>query len=143
LIAVDSNILVYAHRRDAAAHAAARRVVRGLVESPAPWALPWPCVHEFLAIATNARIFREPSPLDVALRAVEDLLDEGNAVLLAEGDDHLERLAGLLRRGGISGGAVHDARIAAICLSHGVNELWSADRDFGRFPDLRVRNPLV
>jgi predicted nucleic acid-binding protein len=38
---------------------------------------------------------------------------------------------------------VHDARIAALCLQHGVRELWSADRDFNRFPALRTRNPLV
>ena len=143
MIAVDSNVLVYAHRDDADLHVPARRALKGLVESPRPWGLPWPCVHEFLAIASNPRIFRRPSPTGVALRAVEDLLDAGNAVLLTEADDHLERLADLVRRGGVSGGAIHDARIAAICLSHGVTELWTADRDFGRFPDLRVRNPLV
>jgi uncharacterized protein len=38
---------------------------------------------------------------------------------------------------------VHDARVAALCLAHGISELWSADRDFGRFPGVRVRNPLV
>lgn len=43
----------------------------------------------------------------------------------------------------IAGPAVHDARIAAICLQHGVSELLSADRDFSRFPELKTRNPLV
>ena len=43
----------------------------------------------------------------------------------------------------ISGAAIHDARIAAICLDHGVDELWTCDRDFSRFPDLRTRNPLI
>ena len=143
MIAVDSNLLVYAHREDSALHARARRALAGLVESPRPWALPWPCVHEFLAITTNPRIYRRPSSSDVALRALSDLLGAGNAVLLSEAEDHRDRLADLVRRGGVSGGAVHDARIAAICLSHGVAELWTADRDFGRFPDLRVRNPLV
>ena len=37
---------------------------------------------------------------------------------------------------------VHDARVAALCIAHGVTELWTADRDFGRFPDLVTRNPL-
>ena len=43
----------------------------------------------------------------------------------------------------VAGPLVHDARIAALCLDHGVHEFWTADRDFARFPDLRVRNPLV
>jgi len=38
---------------------------------------------------------------------------------------------------------IHDARIAAICLENGVVELWSADRDLGRFAGLKVVNPLV
>jgi predicted nucleic acid-binding protein len=42
-----------------------------------------------------------------------------------------------------AGAQVHDARIAALCLHHGVTELWTADRDFGRFPELRTRNPLI
>ena len=48
----------------------------------------------------------------------------------------------MLARGQVSGPLVHDARIAALCVSHGVHELWTADRDFGRFPALQVRNPL-
>ena len=63
--------------------------------------------------------------------------------LLGEGQDHLRQLAALMASGQITGPRVHDARIAAICLSHGVSELWSADRDFSWFPALKVVNPLV
>jgi hypothetical protein len=48
-----------------------------------------------------------------------------------------------MERAGLAGGAVHDARIAAICMAHGVGELWTRDRDFSRFPDLRTRDPLI
>lgn len=41
-----------------------------------------------------------------------------------------------------SGNLVHDAHIAALLLEHGVDELWTHDRDFTRFPGLRVRFPL-
>jgi len=44
---------------------------------------------------------------------------------------------------GASAAAIRDARIAACCIDAGAHELWSADRDFSRFPELRVRNPLV
>jgi len=53
VIAVDTNVLVYAHRQDSEWHEPATRAVRQLAEgSAAPWTIPWPCVHEFLAIAT-------------------------------------------------------------------------------------------
>ena len=84
MIAVDTNVLVYAHREDSPWHGAASRVVRDLAEGSAPWAIPWPCLHEFLAIVTRA-----------------------------------------------------------LCIHHNVTELWSADRDFSRFPALTVRNPLA
>jgi hypothetical protein len=62
---------------------------------------------------------------------------------LGETDEHWDTLRNLLERGKVAGPRVHDARVAAICLQHAVEELWSADRDFSRFPALRVRNPLV
>jgi uncharacterized protein len=58
VIAVDTNILVYAHRQDSPFHKAAFRRVAELAEGPATWAIPWPCVHEFLAIVTHPRILR-------------------------------------------------------------------------------------
>ena len=64
-------------------------------------------------------------------------------VLLAETELHWKTLNALMAAGRIAGGRVHDARIAAICIQHGVRELWSADRDFSRFPDLTVVNPLM
>jgi predicted nucleic acid-binding protein len=63
--------------------------------------------------------------------------------VLSEGSTHWETLSRLLTAGKIAGPAVHDARIAAICLAHGVSELWTADRDFSRFPELTARNPLI
>jgi predicted nucleic acid-binding protein len=78
VIAVDTNILVYAHRNDSPFHERARSALESLANGTREWAVPWP-----------------------------------------------------------------SSRIAAICLAHGVAELWSADRDFARFPALRVHNPVV
>jgi toxin-antitoxin system PIN domain toxin len=143
MIAVDTNVLVHAHRRDADWHEQARRAMRGLAEGAATWSLPWPCVHEFLAIVTHPRIFVPPSPLGRALDQVEAWLDSPSVVLLSESPTHWPLLRAHLEAGRITGPMVHDARIAALCVSHGVTELWSADRDFSRFPDLTVRNPLT
>ena len=143
VIAVDTNILVYAHREDVQWHEAAAGLVAQLAERRAAWALPWPCLHEFLAIVTHPKIFRTPSPLAAAVDQVDAWLESPSVVLLAESDGYWPHLRGALTDGRIAGPLVHDGRIAALCADHGVTELWSADRDFGRFPHLSVRNPLV
>ncbi len=142
MIAVDTNILVYSHRRDSPFHERARLKLSELADGRGAWAIPWPCVHEFLAVVTHPRIYRPPTSIEVALRAVEAWLAAPNLVLLCEGPGYFAELSRLMQIGQISGPRVHDARIAALCLSQGVRELWSADRDFSRFPALRVRNPL-
>ena len=143
MIAVDTNILVYAHRKDSAWHAAARETLAGLAEGRAAWAIPWPCLHEFLAIVTHPRIYRPPTPLPIAIDQVSAWLESPALVRLAENDAYWDVLRDSLSAGRIAGPQVHDARIAALCLAHGVRELWTHDRDFGRFPSLTVRNPLV
>jgi toxin-antitoxin system PIN domain toxin len=143
MIAVDTNLLIYAHRRDAEWHQRARDLIRGLAEGAASWAVPWPCLHEFLAITTHPRIFAPPSRLDQALDQVDAWMEAPTLVLLAEAPTHWSTLRAQLKNGRVVGPRVHDARIAALCASHGVSELWSADRDFSRFPQLTVRNPIV
>jgi predicted nucleic acid-binding protein len=100
-------------------------------------------VHEFLAITTHPRIFRTPSPLAAALDQVDAWLESPSLVLLAEDGGYWAILRTLVAQARIDGPRVHDARVAALCLDHGVRELWTADRDFSLFPALRVRNPLV
>jgi toxin-antitoxin system PIN domain toxin len=143
LIAVDTNILVYAHRRDSPWFEQAQRVLRPLAEGTSPWALPWPCVHEFLAISTHPKIYRPPTELPRALEQVAALLSSPSVILLSESAGYWPVLSRLLSSGQVTGPKVHDARIAALCLCHGVSELWSVDRDFTRFPELKTRNPLV
>lgn len=143
MIAVDTNILVYAHRRDAPFHAAAAARLRELAEGRAPWALPWPCLHEFYSVVTHPRIYGPPSSCAEALGQIEAWLESPSLVLLSEGPAYWAALAALLAEGKITGPAVHDARIAALWLASGVRQLWSADRDFSRFPDLRTSNPLL
>ena len=143
LIALDTNILVYAHREDSPFHEAAARCIAGLAEGRTPWAIPWPCLHEFLAIATHPRIYDPPTPLAAAADQVDAWLEAPALVLLSESDQHWSDLRRLVIAGQIAGPRIHDARVAALCRQHGVRELWSADRDFSRFPDLTIANPLA
>ncbi len=143
MIAVDTNVLVYAHRPEVIHHERARDALQELVGSGRPWAIPWPCLHEFLAVVTHARIYRPPTSPSTAMHAIELLIETGGATLIGESGQHLAHLSALLTTARATGPRVHDARIAAICLGHGVDELWTADRDFSSFPALRTRNPLV
>lgn len=143
MTAVDTNILVYAHRGEMPMHEPARRCIRQLSESTAPWAIPWPCVHEFVAVVSNPRAFRTPSPMDVALTQMEYWMDSPSVVLLGETKSHWRFLRTIVGSAKIAGPAVHDARIAALCQQHGVTTLFSVDRDFSRFTGLRTVNPLM
>lgn len=142
MIAVDTNILVYAHRVDSPFHKEALTSINGLAESQSSWAIPWPCLQEFFAIVTHQRIYSPPTPINVATEAIDAWLTAPNLVLLTEADSHWDHLSQLIKTRKISGPQIHDAKIAAICLAHRVSSLWTADRDFSRFPELKCDNPL-
>ena len=142
MTAVDTNILVYAHRADSPWHRAADRALTDLAEGPSSWAIPWPCLFEFFAIVTHPKIYRPPTPARDALTQIECWLESPTLVLLSEGEGFWETLQPLLAQSAVQGAAVHEARLAALCLRHGVKTLLSADRDFSRFPELRTENPL-
>ena len=143
MIAIDTNLLVYAHREDSDWHQRAAAAVAGLAESTREWAIPWPCLHEFLAIVTHPRIFKTPTPATLAIGQVEAWLESPSLVVMSENEPYLEGLRDTLLSSRVTGARVHDARVAALCLSHGIRELWTADRDFSMFPQLKTRNPLV
>jgi len=143
MIAVDTNLLVYSHRSDSPFHQVAKEVIEALRSSSAAWAIPWPCVHEFVAMVTHPKVFKTPTPLAVSFTCVDAWLAGGNLHLIGEGEGYFEKLRSLANAARLKGPRIHDARIAALCLHHGVSELWTADRDFSVFPQLKVRNPLV
>lgn len=143
MIAVDTNILVYAHRQDVSHHTAAQQAIQSLAEGLQPWCVPWPCLHEFLAVVTHPRIFKPPTPLDKAIYQVDCWLEAPSLVLIGEEAGYWDHLRATLASSSITGPAIHDGRIAALCLQHSVTMLWSADRDFSRFARLKVINPLL
>lgn len=143
MIAVDTNILVYAHREDSPWHEVALDRVTNLANSGAPWAIAWPSIHEFLAIVTHPRIYNPPTPPGTALDALRAWHESPGLRLLGEGPGYLDTLARQVMDGKVRGAKIHDARIAALCLHHKVRKLWSADRDFTSFADLHCENPLI
>jgi uncharacterized protein len=143
VIAVDTNILIYAHRFDSPFNQGAFERLTELANGTAAWGIPWPCLHEFLAIVTHPRIFAPPTSLEMAIGQIEIWLESPSLALLTESPTHWNTLRALLIESAITGPKVHDARIMALCRQHGVRELWSADRDFSRFAGVKVVNPLI
>lgn len=143
MIAVDTNILVYAHREDSPFHRKAESCISALAAGRAEWAIPWPCLHEFFSVVTHPRIYSPPSTVAEAFDQIDAWQSSRRLVMLSESPVYLADLKRVVTRGKIVGSRVHDARIAALCLSHGVSELWSADRDFSRVAGLKTRNPLL
>lgn len=144
MIAFDSNLLVYAHRNEDPVHDAALAVIGSYADGDEPWAIPWPCCCEFLSVVTNRRIWGErATPMPEAWRQLEEWASAPSVRLIAETEEFLPIFARMAAHPRITGGRVHDARIAAICIANGVSELLTRDRDFAHFPELRTRDPLI
>ena len=123
MIAVDTNVLVYARREDTARHARARAIVQRLAEGSDPWAIPWPCVYDFLRVVTHPRVFDPPTELEAAIESLESLFASPTLVLLGESPAHRGHLRRIVVEGRAVGNLVHDAHIAALAIEHGVREL--------------------
>ncbi len=141
--AVDTNVLIYAEISSSRHHVQAQRILKALAEGAVPWAIPWPCIYEFIRVVTHPRVFHPPTPLDVVLKDLQSLLDSPSLMLLAETNRHISILHQVVHKSGATGNLVHDAHIVALCIEHGVSEIITGDRDFSRFSGLKVINPFV
>ncbi len=140
MIALDTNMLVYAHRTEMSWHVPAKKLIEELFDGDAPWAIPVACVHEFLSVVTR---IPNPTSTQHALNQVKAWLFSPSVRLLHSTEQHVVTLERVIETGQARGGQINDARIVAICLEHGVRELWTADRDFARYALLPSRNPLL
>ena len=140
--AIDTNILVHAEVESSSRHLAALHILRRLADGVMPWAIPWPCVYEFLRVVTHPRVFHPPVPLEIALEDLKHVLASPSVFLLAETERHPSVLEQVLRQAEATGNLMHDAHIAALCIEHGVSEIITGDRDLSRFMGLKVVNPF-
>ena len=142
MIAVDTNILVYSVREESPYYHQALKLVTSLAESTDPWAIPWPCAYEFLRVLTHPKIFVPPNTVEDALGRLERFRSSPSLVMLGDGPAHLRHMTKVIRESGATGNLVHDAHIAALCMEHGVSELYTMDRDFSRFSGLKIKHPF-
>jgi len=140
LIAVDTNILVHAHREEMRLYRPARERIAALSEGPDPWGIPVFCLAEFVRVVTHPGIFDPPSPLDIATLAIGRLLASKSHVLLIPGPQFWPILAEIAREGDARGNLIYDAQIVAVCREHGVRDILTQDRDLARFPGVRIQS---
>ncbi|MFQ5738919.1 MAG: TA system VapC family ribonuclease toxin [Acidobacteriota bacterium] len=133
MIAVDTNILVYAHREEMSKHGAARDRLTRLAEGAERWCIPVFCMGEFLRILTHPRLFDPPYSSQEGLEAVERVLASPSLVILNPGPDHVRLLVEAILESDATGNLVFDAQIVALCREAGVRSLLTEDRDFDRF----------
>lgn len=144
MIALDTNVLVYAHRREAEHHEVAKRLVTDLAEGDMQWCIPWPCIYEFYSVSTNPRIWKQTaSTPQQAAGQISAWIRSPSLRMLSETSEFLAILEPLINLPRVRGPIVHDARIAALCLAHGVDELLTSDRDFQLFSGLKTRDPFA
>jgi toxin-antitoxin system PIN domain toxin len=141
MIAVDTNILVHAHRQELSGHERALEWLRRLAEGPEPWGIPVFCLGEFVRVVTHRRLFNPPSSLGEAIGALEGLLESSSIQVLIPGDRFPELFHTCLREADARGNLAFDAQIAALCRERGVDRILTMDRDFQRFPGLQILGP--
>jgi len=133
VIAVDTNVLVFAHREELPEHERALRWLRHLATGVVPWALPIFCVGEFFRVVTHSRVFAPPSTLVQAIDAMRGLRTSTSLRVLNPGAQFPRLFEEMLQQADARGNLVFDAQIAALCREHGVDRILTMDRDFARF----------
>jgi predicted nucleic acid-binding protein len=141
MIALDTNILVYAHRAGVPEHRAAQRAIEEVGESRGGWCIPFPCVAEFWAVVTHPASAGRPSRPREARQFLDNLVAAGAKILYPR-SGAIERLFELALQLDVQGARIFDLQIGLTCQDAGAREIWSHDRNFIALPGLLVTDPL-
>ena len=141
MILIDVNVLVYAHRQDAARHDEYRAWLERTLAAAQPYGLSDLVLSGFLRVVTHPRVFRDPTPLPDALAFVSAVRDRSNRVRVDPGPRHWVIFLEICRRAEARGHLVPDAYLAAMAIESGA-EWITTDGDFRRFQGLRIRHPF-
>lgn len=139
---VDANVLLYAVDETSPQHRLAKRWLEQQLSGAETFAFAWAVLLAFVRLATNPRVFTTPLTVEEALELVDSWLEQPCATVVHPTNRHSAILRDLLVPLGTAGNLVSDAQLAALSIEHGA-ELWSGDRDFGRFPAVRWFDPLA
>ncbi len=138
---VDLNLLLYAHNTDAKEHASAALWLADALVGQEKIGLSWVTILGFLRIATAPRILANPKDFPEVQEIVADWLSRSNVTIVSPSERHWPLFSSLLPEHRIRGSLITDAHLAALAIEHGAT-LCTNDRDFLRFPGLKVEFPL-
>jgi uncharacterized protein len=141
VIVVDANLLIYSYDTDSTHHRKSRAWVEEIFSDIELVGLPWQTVSAFLRVVTNRRLPGSRLTVEQAIEIVEAWLEQPNVRIIVASDDHWSVLKRMIVEGQASGPLVSDAELVALTVEYG-GVLYTADRDFARFPGLRWKNPL-
>jgi toxin-antitoxin system PIN domain toxin len=142
VILVDVNILIYAHNSGSGDLAISKKWLEQALSDAEPVGFPWAVIHAFLRLTTGKLVLPRPLEMPTALSIVDDWLSAPNARIAEPGPQYWAIFRTLVKAAQITGKLVSDTHIAALAIEHDA-VLCTADRDFRRFPNLRVINPLA
>ena len=142
MIAIDTNLLIYAHRGGSPQHDEARAVLAKVLEDPRGWGICSPTIAEFWSIVTHPEIPGGPSSSAVVTHFFHSLITEGRGAIWAPGPGFGERLMRWASSLKVRGKRIFDLQIAVVALEHGAQEIWTHDQRFATVPGVRVHNPI-
>jgi hypothetical protein len=143
VIALDTNVLIYAHRAGSPEHESAREAIQRALDDPRGWGICLPSVVEFWSIVTHPAIPGGPSSCSVVTQFFHHLINEGQGHIWTPGPGFGPRLMGWAASLKVRGKRIFDLQIAVIALEHGVQEIWTHDHKFQAVPGLKLKDPLA
>jgi predicted nucleic acid-binding protein len=142
MIAIDTNLLVYAHRSGTTEHKKSQKALERAVINPMGWGIPLPCIAEFWMVVTHPSCLGGASSPEIARRFLESLLESGKGQIWHPSSGFGLRLANSGSKMGVCGAMIFDLQIAMIALENGCSQIWTHDKAFISIPGLRVVDPL-
>lgn len=143
MLAVDTNILVYAADADSQFHIPCRDWLERQRARPGAWYTTWGIVYEFLRVTTHPRVLRRPWSTPAAWKFVTTLLASPGLDILVPTKRHSDVAEEvILELPYLAGNLLHDAHTAILMREHGIGRICTRDTDFNRFPFLEVIDPL-
>jgi toxin-antitoxin system PIN domain toxin len=142
LIAIDTNLLIYAHRAALPEHRAARRAIERASCDSRGWGITLPSIAEFWSVVTHPASSGGPSTSRQARGFLYELIVEAGASLWMPREGFWQRLLELAGELRVAGPRVFDLQIALTAMENGAAEVWTHDSRFVAFPGLRIHDPL-
>lgn len=142
MIAIDTNLLIYAHRAAVSEHRSAQRAIQRASRNVRGWGIPLPCVAEFWSVVTHPGSLGGPSTGEQARGFLAALIADAGARLWMPGEGFWSRLTQLAADLNVQGPRVFDLQIALTAFDNGASEIWTHDHHFVGFPGIRLHDPL-